>query len=185
MEGMRWGVSAVLLALLAAGCGSGSPARTGDGLTGMDADFSVCATTPAVAVVPGISVTSASHAYTATLQSATTSDGRGGAPLPTATVGYGTFTIAVTPNADAGTTASTDGLTMSVPTDVQGDPFMPAPHNHGGATIPAITPLGGGTFTVGNLDFFMAGWWQLYLDLQAAPGGAKDRVTFDLCIPSD
>ena len=183
---MRTGASAVLLAWLVAagaGCGSGGSSTNGGGLGRTDADFAVCATTPAVDVVPGISVASASGAYTATLQSATTTDGRGGAPVPSAGVGYGTFTIAVTANADAGTPAATDGLAMSIPTDVPADPYMPPPHGHGGDTIPTITPQGGSVFAVSNIDFFMAGYWQLYLDLQPS-GGAKDRVTFDICIPN-
>jgi hypothetical protein len=151
----------------------------------MDADFSVCATTPAVHVVPGVSVASASGAFKATIQSAATDDGRGGPPVPTVGIGYGTFTIAVTPSADAGTAASPGDVTMTLPTDVPADPYMPPPHGHGGSTIPAITPQGGGVFAVSNMDFFMGGWWQLYLDLQASAGAAKDRVTFDVCVPND
>ncbi len=152
----------------------------------MDADFSVCAATPAIDYAPGVAATSASGAYRATLQAASTSDGRGGAPLATAAIGYGTFTVAVTSNADGGAPGSTDGLTMTippVPTGVPADPYMPQ-HGHGGSTIPTITPQDGAVFTVSDIDFFMGGWWQLYLDLQPASGGAKDRVTFDICIPN-
>jgi len=103
-----------------------------------------------------------------------------------AAVGYGTFTIAVAPNADAGAPGPTDGLTMSippVPLGVPADPYMPQ-HGHGGATIPTITAQDGGVFTVSDIDFFMAGWWQLYLDLQPAGSTTRDRVTFDICIPN-
>jgi hypothetical protein len=185
MKGMRTGVCAALLAgLAAAGCGSGSPSKTGGGLSGMDASFSVCVMTPAVNVMPGIAVGSTSGAYTATLQSASTTDGRGGAPVAAAGIGYDTFTIAVTPSADGGAPGSVDGLTMSippVPTGVPADPYMPQ-HGHGGSTIPTITQ-DGATFSVSDIDFFMAGWWQLYLDLQPAGSATKDRVTFDICIP--
>lgn len=189
---MRTGARAAALVCLGglattiAACGSGSPSRTGSGLSGMDADFSVCAMTPAVDYAPGISVASMSGAYTATLQSATTTDGRGGAPVQTAAIGYGTFTVAITPTADAGMPGAIDGLTMSippVPTGVPADPYMPQ-HGHGGSTIPTITSQGGGVFAVSNIDFFMGGYWQLYLDLQPASGGPADRVTFLICIPN-
>ena len=57
-------------------------------------------------------------------------------------------------------------------------------HGHGGSTVPVITPMGGGLYSVGNLDFFMGGYWDLYLDLTPA-GGTPDLVTFPICIPSD
>ena len=41
-----------------------------------------------------------------------------------------------------------------------------------------------GTFSVAAIDFFMAGYWELYLDL-TPPGGAVDPLTFKLCIPDD
>jgi len=106
--------------------------------------------------------------------------------VATAAIGYDTFTIAVTPQADGGAPGSADGLTMSippVPLGVPADPYMPQ-HGHGGSTIPTITAQGGGAFTVSDIDFFMAGWWQLYLDLQPAGSDTKDRVTFDICIPN-
>ncbi|HXJ19039.1 MAG TPA: hypothetical protein VMT03_02315 [Polyangia bacterium] len=186
---MRTGAGFLVAAwlLAAAGCGSGQSSTTGSGLAGADARFAVCQSTAAVDVAPGISVTSMSGAYRATLQSASTIVGSGSAPLASAAIGYGTFTIAVAPNADAGTPGSLDGLTMSipaVPTEVPADPYMPQ-HGHGGSTIPSIAPQDGGVFAVSNIDFFMAGWWQLYLDLQPADGSAKDRVTFDVCIPND
>jgi hypothetical protein len=172
---------------LVAGCGSGGSSKTGGGLSGRDADFSVCAMTPAVDFVPGVAVASVSGAYTATLQAASTTDGRGGAPVALAGIGYDTFTIAVTPGGDAGNPGSTDALAMTippVPTDVPADPYMPQ-HGHGGSTIPTITPQGGGVFAVSNIDFFMAGYWQLFLDLQPAAGATKDRVTFLICIPNE
>jgi hypothetical protein len=141
----------------------------------MDADFSPCAMTPGVQIVPGTSsAASASGAFTATIQSVTTAQ-QGGGTLQVVGIGISAFTVAVTP--------STDGLTMSLATDVLADPIMPM-HMHGGSTIPAIMPQGGAVFAVTNMDFFMAGWWQLYLDLQTPAGGPKDRVTFDLCVPN-
>ena len=166
------------LASVAAGCGSGGSSKTGSGLS-TDALFAVCANTPAVDVKPGIAVTSASGSYTATLQSATTTDNLGHMTTG-AGIGLDVFTIAVTANADGGAATAADGVIMTIPTDVT-DPYMPI-HGHGGGG-PVITTQGGGTFAVSNLDFFMAGWWQLYLDAQPAAGAAKDRVTFDICIP--
>ena len=59
-------------------------------------------------------------------------------------------------------------------------------HKHGGATIPAIMAAqGGGVFTVSGIDFFMGGYWELYLDLQPAGAATADRVTFSICIAAD
>jgi hypothetical protein len=146
--------------------------------------------TPAVRFVPGVSVLSASGAYRASLQTASTDQG-GAKPVATAAVGLDTFTVAITlaPGdggaSDAGAPAP-DDLGVAAPPKTQtipADPYMPI-HGHGGSTVPAITPLGGGVYTVGNLDFFMAGYWDLYLDLTPA-GGTPDLVTFPICIPSD
>jgi len=63
------------------------------------------------------------------------------------------------------------------------DPFMPV-HGHGAATVPTITAQGGGAFSVAAIDFFMAGYWELYLNL-TPPGGAVDPLTFKICIPGD
>jgi hypothetical protein len=157
----------------------------------MDADFSVCSGTPAVRYASGISVLSKSGAYRASIEAATTEQGSA-LPVPTAAIGYDTFTVAVAAVTDggAGSDAATpppDGLTMTTPvispSGVPADPYMPQ-HGHGAATVPTITPQGGGQFSVAKIDFFMGGYWQLYLDL-TPPGGAADRVTFEVCIPSD
>lgn len=47
-----------------------------------------------------------------------------------------------------------------------------------------IVAQGNGVFTVTQIDFFMGGYWQLYLEL-TPPGGAPDPLTFNLCIPDD
>jgi hypothetical protein len=155
-----------------------------------DADFAVCEGTPALRFAPGISVISASGAYRASFQTASTDQG-GPKPVATAAVGRDTFTVAVTlaPGdggaADAGTPAP-DDLVMAAPPKTQtipADPYMPI-HGHGGSTVPAITAMGGGLYSVGNLDFFMGGYWDLYLDLTPT-GGTADLVTFPICIPSD
>jgi hypothetical protein len=71
-----------------------------------------------------------------------------------------------------------------IPGEVLADPYMPV-HKHGGATIPTIAAQGGGMFAVSGIDFFMGGYWELYLDLQAAGVATADRVTFSICIPAD
>jgi hypothetical protein len=63
------------------------------------------------------------------------------------------------------------------------DPYMPQ-HGPGASTVPAVTAQGGGAFSVAAIDFFMAGYWELYLDL-TPPGGAADPLTFKICIPDD
>jgi hypothetical protein len=174
------------LPLIALGCGSGGAAKS-DAATGSpDADFSVCLGTPAVPVTVGLSVVSASGAYRATVQAASTVD-NAGATSATAAIGKSTFSVAVTPAGDGGVAASTDGLTMSIPPSpsaVPADPYMPA-HKHGASFSPTITDQGGGLFAVSNIDFFMGGYWQLYLDLSTAAAPAPDRVTFEICIPND
>ncbi len=185
----RWTLAAVGLALgLAAGCGAKSSSVTSP--LDVDADFSVCASSPdAVHYAPGISVLSASGAYQATITSASTDQG-GGSPYPTAAVGYDTFSVAVTMAAaggaaDAGVPAP-DGLVMAPPPTsptYPADPYMPL-HGHGASTVPTITAQGGGVYSVSQIDFFMGGYWELYLDL-TPPGGAADPLTFKLCIPDD
>jgi hypothetical protein len=173
---------------LASGCGSKTATVTSSLIT--DADFSVCSGTPAVRYASGISVLSASGAYRAAIETASTDQGSG-EPVPTAAIGYDTFAVTVTSVTDGGAGADAgapppDGLTMTtpaIPASVPADPFMPQ-HGHGASTVPTITPQGGGQFSVAAIDFFMGGYWQLYLDL-TPPGGAADRLTFEICIPDD
>ena len=154
-----------------------------------DADFSVCSGTPAVRVTPGLSVVSTSGAYRVAIESAVTDQGAGAAPVTAAAIGYDTFTMAVTSVVDGGVDAGApapDGLMLTTPAisgSVPADPYMPQ-HGHGASTVPAITAQGGGLFSVAAIDFFMGGYWQLYLDLTPS-SGAADPVTFDICIPSD
>jgi hypothetical protein len=180
-----------LLGLLAGGCGSSSPA-VGGGPT--DADFAVCSGTPAVRYAPGMSVRSASGAYTASIESAVTQVS-GNVQVPAPAIGIAAFTVAVMAAADGGVEggAAQDAgasvpaaLSMSapaVPSTVPGNPWMPV-HLHGGSTAVDVVDQGQGTFAVSAVDFFMGGYWQLYLDLVPA-AGVTDRVTFSICIPDD
>jgi hypothetical protein len=178
------------MAALGAGCGSKGNGTTTSALN-FDADFSVCATSPqAVRYAPGISVVSTSGAYRAAITSASTDQGSG-SPVPTAAIGYDTFAVEVTTVTDGGTGADAgapapDGLVMAPPPTsptYPADPYMPV-HGHGASTVPAVTAQGGGLFSVANIDFFMAGYWELYLEL-TPPGGTSDPLTFKICIPDD
>jgi hypothetical protein len=182
------------LALLAAAgmsldCGSKAATSTAT-LLPTDADFVACEGTPAVRFAPGVSVVSASGAYRATLETASTDQG-GNTPVSTAAIGFDTFTISVNVVGDGGVAsdaglAAPDDLAMAAPPKTQAipaDPYMPL-HGHGGSTIPAITAQGSGLYSVGDLDFFMGGYWELFLDL-TPPGGTADLVTFPICIPDD
>jgi hypothetical protein len=180
------------LGIAGASAGCGSKTATVTGRISTDADFSVCSGTPAVHYAPGISVLSDSGAYRAAILTASTDQGSG-APVPTAAIGYDTFTVAVTSVTDGGAGADAgapppDGLTMTTPpiggsSGKPADPYMPV-HLHGASTIPTVTAQGGGSFSVAAIDFFMAGYWELYLDL-TPPGGAADLLTFKICIPDD
>jgi hypothetical protein len=180
-------VALAAAALLAgSGCGSKNAAPPPPST---DADFAVCKGTPAVAFSPGMSVVSASGAYRAAISSASTAQA-GGGTVPTAAIGYDTFAVGVTVASDGGAgpdggAAPPDGLTMTTPApgSVPADPYMPQ-HGHGASTDPTITSAGAGQFSVAQIDFFMGGYWQLYLDL-TPPGGTADRVTFEICIPTD
>lgn len=181
---------ALALATTAGGAGCGSKPATSGPPPVTDADFAVCEATPAMHFAPGVSVLSASGAYRVTLQAASTDQG-GAKPVATAAVGLTTFTVAITlaPGdggaADAGAPAPADLVVAAPPKTptIPADPYMPI-HGHGGSTVPVITAMGGSLYSVGNLDFFMAGYWDLYLDLTPA-GGTPDLVTFPICIPSD
>lgn len=187
-RGLRELTLALVLGAAAAGCGS-KAAMPGSATPFTDADFAVCEGTPAVHYAPGVSAVSASGAYRASLQTASTNQ-EGATPVPTAAIGLDTFTIAVTlapgdGGADAGVPVP-DDLVVTAPPKTQtipADPYMPI-HGHGGSTVPAITAMGGGVYSVGNLDFFMGGYWDLYLNLTPA-GGTADLVTFPICIPTD
>ena len=52
-------------------------------------------------------------------------------------------------------------------------------HGHGLPTRPVVTrTLGNGDYVVEGLKFQMGGWWQVYLDIEAA--GQHDKATYNL-----
>jgi hypothetical protein len=167
-------VFAILTCLVggaAAGAGCGSDGHNHPVVDGgpHDADFSVCEGTPAVMYMPGISVTSAMSAYVVTLVEATTA---GTPPVKTPEIGYGIWVVSVT---DATTGAPADVVMTAE------RPIMPR-HGHGATTYPVVSPGDAGMFTVSEINFFMAGYWQFQLNLMPA-GGAADTATFSICIP--
>src|SRR5580693_5797752 len=87
-------------AAASAGCGSKTETTVGQ-IMSTDVDFPMCSGTPAVRYAPGISVLSASGAYRVAIEAASTDQGAT-APVPTAAIGYDTFTVAVTSVADGG-----------------------------------------------------------------------------------
>ena len=59
-------------------------------------------------------------------------------------------------------------------------PFMPR-HGHGTSIVPTVTNNGDGTYGVGILYFFMAGLWQVTLQVTQSSAGA-DTGIFSFCV---
>jgi hypothetical protein len=157
---VRWGAGAALLA------GCGSDAQQVDAAV---PDFSVCKDTAGIPYTPGIFVTSRLGAYRVTLDSAVT---EGTPPVESPQIGDGTWVVSVT-DASAGTPAA---VTLTAER-----PWMPK-HNHGATDYPLVTPGEPGTYVISKIDFFMAGYWQLKLNLVPAAGDPDD-ATFSICVP--
>ena len=87
-------------------------------------------------------------------------------------IGLDTWTIAITEGSDAAVTE------LTVTAD---KPRMPI-HGHGASTFPQVTPQDGGVYVVSEINFFMAGYWEMALELHPADG-ASDRIAFPICIP--
>jgi hypothetical protein len=147
-----------------AGCGS-----DGQQVDAGVPDFSVCQDTAGIPYAPGIFVTSRLGAYQVTLVSAVTD----GPPMvDSPQIGKGTWVVSVT---DATTGAPAEVTLTSE------RPWMPK-HNHGATDYPVVTPGDPGTYTISKIDFFMAGYWQLKLNLVPASGDPDD-ATFSICVP--
>jgi len=148
-----------------AGCGS-----DGQQVDAIVPDFSVCLDTPAIPYEPGIFVTSRLGGYRVTLVSAV----KDGPPMvDSPQIGKNnTWVVSVT---DA-----TGGIPAEVTLTAE-RPWMPR-HNHGAFDYPVVTPGETGMFTISKIDFIMAGYWQLKLNLVPASGDPDD-ATFLICVP--
>ena len=167
---------AVAVAAWMGGCSSDAQQQTtSDGAVSQDADFSVCKDTAAVVYMPGINVNSTTNdpqvpgVYVATLNSAVT---EGTPQIVGPEIGLNTWVVSITNVAD-GTPAD---VTLTAER-----PWMPL-HGHGATTYPVVTPGDPGKFTLSEIDFFMAGYWEQKLNLQPASGTAE-KAAFAICVP--
>jgi hypothetical protein len=148
-------VAALALALSPAGCGS----KGGAGDAGTHPpDFSACAMTDAGVYSAGIVETSSARLFTTTLVSVSTKPTVGD-PVPVPTIGDATFEI---------TFLDASGLPPVGLKVTAEKPYMPI-HRHGAPTYPTVTDDGGGAFTISKINFFMAGYWEVTLDLKFPP----------------
>jgi hypothetical protein len=92
-----------------------------------------------------------------------------GSPDP-AVKGPNTWTVQI----DDGTGAPVDGLTLKV------TPFMPD-HNHGTSVKATVTPMGSGGYAITPLYLYMAGYWEVTVDITPATG-SSDSVVLPICI---
>ena len=129
----------------------------------------MCQDTAGVMYAPGIFVTSKLGGYRVTLVSAVTD---GPPPVDSPQIGR-RHLGGVGDRRRPGTPAE---VTMTAER-----PWMPK-HNHGAPNFPVVTPGEPGTYTISKIDFFMAGYWQLKLNLVPACG-RPDDATFSICVP--
>jgi YtkA-like len=149
----------VLVVMAAVGCGS--PASTvDDASTGPL--YSCSAETRAVQYMPNLERTSASGKYKGILVESV--------PAPPAH-GSDTWTVKIV---DANDVAQ-DGLPMTA------SPYMPD-HRHPTTVKATVTPVGGGTYTVTPVYFFMPGYWEITFKLHP-DDDPMDGVVFPICIP--
>jgi hypothetical protein len=142
-----------------------------------DADFYSCADDArATPYTKGMSVTSETGAFTVKLLDSTFTDPTGTHSEAPAK-GVNVWTIEVQ---DAVTAAPLDGVTMVVM------PRMPD-HAHGTRAV-AVTSLGGGTYTLEPVYLYMAGFWQVSVEVRVPSTGsdagasASDTAVFPICI---
>lgn len=162
------------LALMAGACGS----STGPSVV-VDADFYSCAEEArATPYQPGMSITSRDARFIVKVLDSTWTDASGKVTSEPPAKGTNVWTLEVD---DATTSLPTDGLLINV------TPRMPD-HRHGTKTV-AVTPAGVGLYTVNPLYLYMVGYWEITLDLNAAPLGdgdaaAPDSALFRVCVAS-
>jgi hypothetical protein len=147
-------LAATALALVVA-CDGGGPADDGGALFSCDTEMRD------VDYTPELTRTSASGDWKAVLVTS-----EPGPPIK----GTNTWTVRVLDG--AGTPR--DDVTVTVRT------FMPD-HNHGSTVKAKVTPMGGGVYQVAPLYLYMAGLWQVTLDIDAP--AVPDSVMFPICIP--
>ena len=138
-----------------------------------DGAFVACANTPAVAYQPGITAVSRSGTWQAELLSASTDTTSG--TVDGAAVGLSTWTVDLSPAADAGTADGGADPQVTAP-----KPYMPI-HVHFAPTMPTVVANGGGTYTVSEIDFFMSGYFQVTLNVNSG-GTTADPIVFNICI---
>ncbi|HMJ15815.1 MAG TPA: hypothetical protein VK524_30575 [Polyangiaceae bacterium] len=73
-------------------------------------------------------------------------------------------------------------------TPPEADPYMPD-HLHWSGTTPTLSPNSDGTYSVGNMNFWMAGVWRMGFDIfdlsrvQSPTDLPEDSIYFYFCIP--
>lgn len=154
----------------AAGCGS----STGPAV--VDADFYSCADeTRATPYQAGMSVASRDGRFVVKVVDSTWTDSTGKVISEAPAKGTNVWTLEVD---DATTALPVDGLQIDV------TPRMPD-HRHGTKTV-AVTPSGGGVYTLNPLYLYMVGYWEITLDVTEAAGSATapapDSAQFHLCV---
>jgi hypothetical protein len=159
-------INASLLVAALSGCSAGGAAIAPPDLGGT----ATCASdTRAETYVPGLSQAGKDHLYMVKLMSSDP-----GPPIK----GNNAWVIAVS---DAASGAPVDGLSIKV------TPFMPD-HGHGTQIKAAVTAMGGGQYGLDPVNLFMAGLWQVTIDLTAgdvadmASAATVDQVVFSFCV---
>jgi hypothetical protein len=172
----------LLVLALASGVGAGTLSACQSNSSGTDtpdADFVSCVgETRATPYTPGMQVTSTAGSYVVKLLSNTFADATGKVTDEAFAKGIDVWTV----EADAAATATpVDGLTIAV------NPYMPD-HRHG-TTAVGVTPAGSGTYTISPLNLYMAGYWEITLDLSSPAGDAAngasttDSAVLKICVP--
>jgi hypothetical protein len=152
-------VSLVLASLLVLGACSSQP-PTGNGAGQQQA--SICDNDPrGMTYAIGLSATSAHGSMKASFVDAT--------PAPPAK-NENSWTLKLTDTHGNPIT----GATLAVA------PFMPD-HGHGPPALPLWMEMGGGTYVINQIDFFMPGIWQVTFTITPTSGPA-DSLVFTFCV---
>jgi hypothetical protein len=152
--------AAVTLGALLAGCGP----TGGDMMNNNMVSNTTCgADTRGQTYLPGMAQTGMDHLLTVKLMSSDP-----GPPIK----GNNNWVIQVN---DAMSAAAVDGL------NINAVPFMPD-HGHGTPIKVAITPMGSGTYGLAPVNLFMAGLWQITINMTSADMKTSDLVVFSFCV---